>query len=125
MSLRKKKIVMYVSMLFMTMCLFFSNPVSVKAKENNNDIQIITTVTLNNDDIPKEIKEPVERGKRLLSYLIMSIGAIFALIGFVMFLYSLAGHPEQRLQSILFFGAGLLTAFSPVIVNWLLGTPLF
>ena len=55
MSLRKKKIVMYVSMLLMTMCLFFSNPVTSKAKESKNEVNTITSVTLCDDDIPKEI----------------------------------------------------------------------
>lgn len=126
MSLRKKKIVMYVCMLLMTMCLFFSNPVTSKAKESKNEVNTITSVTLCDDDIPKEITEPIERGKKLLAYLVVSLGAIAALVGLVFLVIAFIGHnPEQRITGFILLGGGIVLALGTVIVNWLMGETLF
>ena len=122
----KKRIVMVWSILLIAVCFFSSTVSEVKAKEyGNREIKSVVAFEAVGD-IPAEITQPIEKGKKLLAYLVMSLGAVAALIGAVFLGIAFLGHqPDMRINGFIFLGVGLLMFFAPIIINWLLGQTLF
>lgn len=119
-----RKIMKLAGMLVLTVCLFLSPAgQSTKAKTIPADRGMML---MSADDIPEEITAPIEKGKQLLAYLVMSLGAIAALVGIVFLGIAFLGHqPDMRIQGFIFLGVGFLLFAAPIVINWMLGKSLF
>lgn len=125
---KKNKIMILVGILSMIVCFFICPEIEAKAMIDTDLTYIengYDTITFS-EELPAEVTNPIDKGKKLLSYLIISFGAIALLVGIVFCVIGFIGHqPDQRLNGFIMIGAGIILIAAPVIVNWIAGTPLF
>ncbi len=118
----KIRIFLVSTLMMLSMCFLFSS-IRVNAKEINSfKTNNRTEVIMNNynfDDIPGEIKEPVDKGKKLVVYFTISLGAVFALVGGVLWLITLTGHAtDMKMAGVISFWIGIVMVLLPIIINW-------
>lgn len=124
----KIKKIIYMFMLFAVLCgCFFYTPKKICAKEQSVQQTVEATMTArivnNNNDVPQEIKEPIEKGKGLFTYIIRVLGWLVVVFGFVFLAISFFSHQtDQRIMGAIALFVGLLIAFSPEIANWITGS---
>lgn len=123
----KKKMKYLLVMLAVLMGCFSFVPVRAQAHERENEVVEISqkhvdiTIIARND-VPTEIKQPIEKGKSLFTYLIRVTGWMIAIFGFLFFAISFFSHQtDQRITGAIAFFIGLLVAFAPEITSWITG----
>jgi len=121
----KKRIMIYLGMLVMfTTCLFLCGFTS-EAKEQgaqsiSGAVQVQEKIMNTYDDIPSEIKDPVEKGKHLVCYLVIALGAVVAIAGGIMLGTAWISHQQDmQVRGFIFFFVGIFFVLLPIIINWL------
>ncbi|MBQ8318897.1 MAG: hypothetical protein IJX85_11185 [Lachnospiraceae bacterium] len=77
-------------------------------------------VSFSADELPKEITEPIEKGTKLMEYLVGTLGGIVVLVGLILLAISFFGHQnEMKITGFIALGAGLVILAAPSIVDWL------
>lgn len=126
MNKRIKKMVA-AGMLILSVCfLFCANMTNARASELTYGNGMAEAMYSAADDIPEEITQPIERGKQLMAYLVISLGGLIALIGIVFLGIAFLGHQqEMKLQGFIFLGVGVILFAGPLVINWILGGSIF
>lgn len=119
-----KKIIYIVCMLAVLTGCFFCTAKTAQAKENatTQTISVSSGNVILNSDVPAEVKEPIEKGKSLVTYVVRVAGWLMVVFGFVFLGISFFSHQtDQRIMGAIALGVGFLVAFSPEIANWITG----
>lgn len=105
--------------LLISMVCFLFTPVTVEACES----QYISVVNFDGEDeLPKEIKEPIEKGMTLLEYLVVTIGIVVLIVGIVLLAISFFGHQnDMKIAGFIGVGAGIVIIAAPFIAKWIAG----
>ena len=83
----KKRIMIYFGMFAIFAACLFLCPIRTDAKERKviQDKGTVYEQIMNTyEDIPSEIKDPVEKGKHLICYLVIALGAVVTIAGGIM-----------------------------------------
>lgn len=123
-----KRNILYVfgTLFVMTMCLFFSQPVNSRAAERQEIscyIHHSVTIDASGNDIPEEIKSPIQKGQMLVGWLVISIGGLCILVGLVLMGFdklSGGGHAGAGAVGIKVACIGAVLVLAPVILSWIL-----
>lgn len=126
MEIRKK---LYVFTLFAVLCGCFFHAEGTSAQEarsgsaGKQEAYVSAgDVICSNEDVPGEIKKPIEKGKSLFTYIIRVIGWLMVVFGIIFFAISFPTHQtDQRIMGGVSFFIGLLVAFAPEIAAWVTG----
>lgn len=88
----------------------------------NAIMNIDGTDTLADSSGVKELDQAAERTNKLINWICGWIGGIMALFGFIWAAMNQAGHnTESRNMGIIVGAIGVVIAFAPSIVKWILG----
>lgn len=108
-----------------TMCfLFVSNTYTyeVDAKAYSCESYVSADgIILADYDVPTEVKEPVEKGKSLVKYLMYSFCGIVALVGIIMAVVGALRHnPDVSANGWKVVGIALVGFLAVAVINWLI-----
>lgn len=138
---KKNRIRMFLlsTLMMFSMCFFFA-PINVSACASECDDGLnakMKTVICNDglgagvdvgqpsgtgDELPSEITEPIDKGMKLLEYLVITIGIVAIMVGLVLLGLSFWGHQNDlKIASFIALGAGLVILAAPSIAKWLAG----
>lgn len=125
MTKKSKRILFLMGMLLMLTFLFFcpEGKLNAKAAEQKfHDRTVVVQSSNVGQNVPEEVKDPINKGLSLLVYLIIVAGIIIFLIGLVLLGITFIGHQQdQFVKGILALGVGILLAAGPFIAEWLFG----
>ena len=118
----KKRIMICLGMLSIVTCLFFcGTDVAAQGRIVGEAVAEGSTI-----EIPKEVKEPVEKGKAFMAYIIISIGGICILVGLLFLAINFFGHQQDmKMAGIIAIGVGLMLCCGTIFVNWITGQKIF
>ncbi|MBO5509326.1 MAG: hypothetical protein J5962_02585 [Lachnospiraceae bacterium] len=105
-----------------TMCfLFVTNTYEVNAKAYSCESYVSADGIIMADyDIPNEVKEPVEKGKSLVKYLLYAFCGIVALVGIIMAVVgSLRHNPDISANGWKVVGIAVVGFVAVAVINWL------
>lgn len=120
------RIMLLMGMWLMLTFLFFC-PENVKAKsldtiQNAPCIMTNDGMLLIDQEVPEEVKNPIDKGLSLIVYLVIVSGIMIFLVGLVLLAITFLGHQQDMLmKGILALGAGALLAAGPFIAEWIFG----
>ncbi len=119
----KKRIMIYFGMFAIFAACLFLCPIRTDAKERKviQDKGTVYEQIMNTyEDIPSEIKDPVEKGKHLICYLVIALGAVVTIAGGIMLGVAWLGHQQDmQVRGFIFFFVGIFFVLLPIIINWL------
>lgn len=128
----KKKKLLLIMLAVLTGCFSFV-PVKAQAKDQAREMEQSVCLAesmhpgtapfiAKDTDVPEEVKEPIEKGKSLITYIIRVFGWLIVIFGVLFFAISFFSHQtDQRITGIIAFFVGLLVAFAPEIAKWITG----
>ena len=108
----------------------FFMPVKVSAKETGNETVVRASIergndiTLNSDDSSgiTELDQAKERTTKLIKWICRWIGGLIALVSLVVALFMASSHQtEQRNTALVTCAIGIVIAFAPDVITYLLG----
>ena len=120
----KKMLYLMSTLLILTMCFSFFQPVISHAEERTRDVIMRTTsVDISGNDIPEEVKSPIKKGQMLAGWLVVSVGVLALLAGVVLIGFdklSGGGHAGAGAVGIKVAVVGGILVLAPIILSWLL-----
>lgn len=125
----RKNILMYMfGMLAVLMGCFFNTPEEVKAAqvpEAGVSVQMqeptLVQAAAYNSDIPAEVTNPIDKGKKLVAYVVVAAGWVCFIIGLLFVGIAFFGHQsDMRIQGIIAVGVGALLGVAPTIATWIM-----
>ena len=120
-KMRRNVILYMFGMLAVLMGCFFYTPEEVKAAEQPVSISTQLQMVAFSSDIPEEVTKPIDKGKKLVAYVVASLGFIILVVGFVMEVIAWFGHQnDMKIQGLVAIGAGALLGSAGAIAAWLL-----
>lgn len=120
-KMRKNMILYMFGMVAVLMGCFFYAPKEVKAAEPGT-VQVSAQTVQFTADVPEEIKQPIEKGQALVTFLVRAAGWMVVVFGIVFLVMSFFSHQmDQRIMGGLALGLGLIVAFAPEIAHWITG----
>ena len=117
----KKMLYLMSTLLILTMCSFF-RPVRAHAEEHTPVMRSVS-VDISGNDIPEEIKNPINKGTMLLGWLVIAMGAMAVFAGLILIAFdkwSGGGHAGAGATGIKVAVIGGVLILAPIILSWLL-----
>lgn len=120
-KLNMKLLYVMSTLLILTMCSFF-RPVISHAEEHTPVMRSVN-VDISGNDIPEELKNPINKGTMLLGWLVIAMGAMAVLAGLILIAFdkwSGGGHAGAGATGIKVAVIGGVLILAPIILSWLL-----
>ena len=118
----KKMLYVMSTLLILTMCFSFFQPVRAQAEERTPVMRSVS-VDISGNDIPEELKNPINKGTMLLGWLVIAVGAMAVLAGLILIAFdkwSGGGHAGAGATGIKVAVVGGVLILAPIILSWLL-----
>lgn len=120
----KKMLYVMSTLLILTMCFSFFQPVRAQAEERTPVMRSgSVSVDISGNDIPDEVKSPITKGQMLFGWLVIAIGIMALLAGLVLIAFAKltgGGHAGAGADGIKIAVVGGFLILMPVILSWLL-----
>lgn len=124
MNVKVNKFKKYMYTLLISIVCFLFTPITVEACELESDVGIVDVINFNEttEDIPTEIKEPIEKGLSLLEYFVITIGIVVIIIGGVLLAINFFGHQnDMKVAGFIAIGVGMFLTVIPIFAHWIAG----